>query len=281
MNNLATSALSLKDQSDFPNSESAEPINASDVDPMAPEIIQNPLLKNIPTDIIRTAWFTMAHLILENGSTVLDIRCQNGIGTYAMAALNPHIEFIGIDRDDNLISQAEKKYSLPNLQFISGDIQENFVPKKSIDAIVNSFTLHEIYSENNCSEKAVTDSLERQFHLLKDNGYIFIQGHVMPPEDSYVLIEMMEEPSKGKDIKSMTEADLLILYSEQARPRDSENYRGFYLEELPPRFPRTRLFRLPAKWAHEFALRKEDRENWSNELHKEYSFFTRPEYNSH
>lgn len=279
MNNLASAAIPLKDQPDFPAQEKTDAMRAYDVDPMAPDIIENPLLKNIPPAIIRRAWFTMAHLVLENGSTVLDIRCQNGIGTYTMAALNPNIEFIGIDRNDALIDQAEKDYSLPNLQFMSGDIQENFVPKNSIDAIVNSFTLHEIYSENNCSEKAVTKSLERQFELLKTNGTIFIQGHVMPPEDNYVLVEMMEEPSKGKDISNMTEADLLILYSEQARPRDNENYRGFYLEELPPRFPRTRLFRLPAKWAYEFILRKDDRENWNNELRKEYSFFTRAEFN--
>ena len=47
---------------------------------------------------------------------------------------------------------------LPNLKFIAGKIEENFLPKSSVDAIVNSFTLHEIYSENNCSEKVVIKS---------------------------------------------------------------------------------------------------------------------------
>ena len=61
-------------------------------------------------------------------------------------------------------------------------------------------------------------------------------------------------------------------------PRENDNYRGFYLEELPPRFPRTRLFRLPSKWAREFILRKDNREGWSRELHKEYTFFTRHDF---
>ncbi len=256
--------------------------NLSDLDPMAPSVEQNPLLADVPAIIIQKAWFTMAHLVLENGSRVLDIRCQDGIHTYAMAALNPNIEFIGIDRSPTMIDQAEEKYKLPNLQFMNGDIQENFVPKRSIDAIVNSFTLHEIYSNNNCSEKAVTDSLERQFELLKKGGTVFIQGHVMPAEDDYVLIEMPEEftsrHNNKKSIEQLSEIDLLILYAEQARPREDDDYKGFYLDELPPRFPRTRLFRLPAKWAHEFVLRKDDRTTWNAELHKEYCFFTRHDF---
>ncbi|MFA7457680.1 MAG: class I SAM-dependent methyltransferase, partial [Micavibrio sp.] len=39
-------------------------------------------------------------------------------------------------------------------------------------------------------------------------------------------------------------------------------------------FPQTRLFRLPYKWAYEFILRKDDREYWEEELHKEYAFMT-------
>lgn len=247
-------------------------------DPLARTLVQNPKLKGIAPAIIRQAWFTMAHLVLHNGARILDINCGNGTMTYAMAALNPKVEFIGIDRNNGLIDIAEEKYQLPNLKFMSGDIQENFVPKGSLDAIINAYTLHEIYSDNNCSEKAVTDSLERQFELLKPDGYIFIQGHIMPAEEEYALIEMPEDPSKGDTVEKMSEIELLVRYSEQARPRESDSYRGFYLEEMPPRFPRTRLFRLPAKWAREFILRKDKRENWESEIHKEYTFFTRHDF---
>lgn len=260
-----------------PSSDKQEPLG--DFDPMGPAVLKDPLLKDIPPEVIRRAWFSTAHLVLQNGARVLDINCREGTRTYAMAVLNPKIEFIGIDRNANLIDQAEKKYELPNLKFMSGNIQENFVPKGSLDATINSFTLHEIYSENNCSEKAVTDSLERQFELLTENGYVFIQGHMMPPEEEYALIEMPEDPARGKGIEEISEIELLNLYSEQARPRENDNYRGFYLEELPPRFPKTRLFRLPAKWAHEFILRKDNRKNWDNEIHKEYTFFTIHDFN--
>ncbi len=272
----SSNVIGLKDHHEGKNSAS---LKADDVDPMAPEIITNPLLKKIPADVIKRAWFTMAHLVLEDNARVLDIRCQSGINSYAMAVLNPTINFIGIDKNATLIDEAEKKYKLPNLTFMSGDIEENFVPKGTLDAIINNFTLHEIYSENNCSERAVTLSLERQFDLLKQNGILFVQGHIMPPEDDYTLMEITENfVDKGHDIQNMSDIALLQKYTEQARPRENNNCRGFYLEELPPRFPRTRLFRLPAKWAHEFILRKDNRKDWESELHKEYSFFTRNDF---
>jgi 2-polyprenyl-3-methyl-5-hydroxy-6-metoxy-1,4-benzoquinol methylase len=269
VNAFASQKSSISAPSTIMNGQSH--ISEQALDPTAPDVIKNPLLKNVPNAIIRRAWFTMAHLVLAKGSGVLDIRCQTGIITYTMAVLNPEIDFIGMDRDVTLVDKAKKKYNLPNLKFVGGEIEENFVPKSSIDAIVNSFTLHEIYSENNCSEKSVMRSLERQFELLKDDGYIFIQGHFMSPEADYVLLEIREETRKRKLKTRISDIELLTLYSEHARSRDNDSYRGFYLEELPPRFPRTRLFRLPAKWAHEFVLRRDNRKKWLSELHHEFT----------
>lgn len=251
---------------------------ASTRDNVGMKVTKNPLLKNIPPRMVKHAWFIMAHLVLEKGSKVLNMRAGDGAITYTMAALNPDIEFIGIDRNPVKTDSAKEKYSLPNLRYMNNTIQENFTPPESIDAIINSFNLHEIYSENNCNERAVTDTLERQLTLLKKGGYIYTQGYCKHPEDKYVLMEMPDEPSKSKDIKNLSEIELLISYSEAARSRENDNYRGFYLEEMPARFPRTRLFRLPAKWAYEFIIRKDNRDKWATEISKEYSFFSRDDY---
>jgi len=240
---------------------------------------ENPLLKDIPPDVIRQAWFTMAHLVLEQDAHILNITCGEGIYTYAMAAMNPEYDFIGIDRDAAKIEKAKALYSLPNLTFVSGDVQESFVPQGSLDAIVNSFTLHEFYSEEQCSVKAVTDILHRHLELLKEDGYIFIQGYAMPPEDDYVLLEMPHDDNAAAE-QRLSDAELLTLYADKARAHKDSSYWGFYLEELPPRFPRTRLFRLPHKWAYEFLLRKAKQKEWDEELHKEYTFFTQSEYRS-
>lgn len=232
------------------------------------------ILNSIPDAVIRKAWFTMAHLVLAPGAKIVDMGCSEGAMTFAMAVMNPDYHFIGIDRDRNLVRQARDLYQLSNLEFLSGDLGQDILAEDSVDALINSFTLHEVYSEQHCNEKAVESTIERHFKYLKNEGLLFIRDFSLP-ESSYVLLEMPDEPSYPENgVAGLSEPELLIQYSEKARPRDDPAHRGFYLEELPPRFPRTRLFRLPYKWAYEFILRKDDREYWEEELHKEYAFFT-------
>jgi ubiquinone/menaquinone biosynthesis C-methylase UbiE len=232
------------------------------------------ILNSIPDAIIRKAWFTMAHLVLQPGARIADMGCSEGALTFAMAVMNPDYHYIGVDSDRNLIRQARDLYTLPNLEFICSDISTSVLPDNSVDAIINSYILHEVYSQQSCNENAVTDVIENHFRCLKQDGLLFIRDFSLP-ETSYVLLEFPDEPSHPEQgIHGLSEPELLIQYSEKARPREDMSHRGFYLEELPPRFPQTRLFRLPYKWAYEFILRKDDREYWEEELHKEYAFFT-------
>ncbi len=232
------------------------------------------LLNAVPDAVIRKAWFTMSHLVLAPGSKILDMGCSDGSMAFAMAVMNPDYQFIGVDRDKNLIRHARDMYQLKNLEFICGEVGGDVVPPASVDAIINSFILHEIYSQTLCNERVVEEIIEKHFSLLKPDGLLFIRDFSLP-ESSYVLLEMPDEPSDSSNgVFGLSEPELLIHYSEHARPREDMSHRGFYLEELPPRFPQTRLFRLPYKWAYEFVLRKDDREYWEEELHKEYAFYS-------
>lgn len=233
------------------------------------------LLQSVPDPVIRKAWFTMAHLVLRPGARVVDMGCSEGSLIFAMAVMNPDYHFIGIDCERHLIRQARDLYQLPNLEFICGNIIDEVLPENSVDAIISCFILHEIYSQSLCNERIVTRIIDHHFKSLKDDGILFIRDFSLP-ESSYVLLEMPDEPSRSVQggVHSFSEPELLIQYSEKARPRDNDAHRGFYLEELPPRFPQTRLFRLPYKWAYEFILRKDDREYWDEELHKEYAFLS-------
>ncbi|MBI2234713.1 MAG: class I SAM-dependent methyltransferase [Micavibrio aeruginosavorus] len=236
-------------------------------------------LQDLPHTVIRKAWFTLAHLMLEPGATVVDMGCQGGMMAYAMALLSPESKIIGVDSSKRLIQQARENYSAPNLEFIHGDVgAPDLLPHESVDAIVDSFILHEIYSGAHYSDRSVVQMLENQFSLLKTDGILFIRDFAMPSVGEYVLMEMPDIDSQGPEPENMSEADLLVWYSEHARPKQYPGCSGFFLEELPPRFPKTRLFRLHAKWAYEFIMRKDERETWEEELHKEYTFFTEREY---
>jgi ubiquinone/menaquinone biosynthesis C-methylase UbiE len=232
------------------------------------------LLNSVPNAVIRKAWFTMAHLVLSPGARIVDMGCSDGSMVFAMAVMNPDYHFIGLDHDRNLIRHARDLYQLPNLEFVCGDVTGDAIPENSVDAIINCFILHEVYSHTLCNERIADKILEKHFKLLKPEGLMFIREFSMP-ESSYVLLEMPDEPSNSSNgVFGLSEPELLIQYSEKARPIEDLSHRGFYLEELPPRFPQTRLFRLPYKWAYEFILRKDDREYWDEELHKEYVFLS-------
>ncbi len=239
---------------------------------------RNYLLQEIPYQDVRNAWFTLSHLLLDDGAKVLDMGCGSGAQTYTMAALNPKIKFVGVDKSKKTIREAKEKYQLHNLEFKVGDISGDLFDSESIDAIINSFTLHQVFSNARYNERIVSDTLRKQFSMLKNDGTMFIRDYAKPPEGEFVLLEMHDEDSSGEELSELCEADLLVWYSEHARPKQDPGCGGFFLEELPPRFPRTRLFRLPYKWAYEFIMRKDNRDIWESHLPFEYTFYTESDF---
>ncbi len=239
---------------------------------------RNLLLKGVDPVIIRKAWFTLSHLLLEEGERVIDMGCDDGTMTYCMAAMNPKVKFTGLDKSKKQINKAKERYKLFNLDFKVGDASSEIFEAESVGAIVNSYILHEIFSGSRYNERMVSDTLRKQFKMLKKGGTMFIRDYARPPPEEFVLLEVPDEKSMGKDLAKLSDADLLVWYAEHARPKQDAGCGGFFLEELPERFPRTRLFRLPYKWAYEFIMRKDDRSHWEAELPMEYTFFTMREF---
>ena len=239
---------------------------------------RNLLLKDIEPAVISKAWFTLSHLLLDEGAHVVDMGCDDGAMTYAMAAMNPKVHFTGLDKAKRQVNKAKEIYKLFNLDFKVGDASSEIFEPESVDAVINSYILHEIFSNSRYSEQTVSDTLRKQFKMLKKGGVMFIRDFAKPPPEEFVLLEMPDEPSTGKTLARLSPPDILVWYAEHARPRQDAGCGGFFLEELPERFPRTRLFRLPYKWAYEFIMRKDDRSHWESELPKEYTFFTPMEF---
>ncbi len=229
---------------------------------------------DIDRNTIHNAWFIMAHLLLNNGSHVVHMGCKSGALTFAMATLYPHIQFTGFDKDRQKIHKANALYELDNLNFKIGDASSGLFGSDTLDAIIDDNFLHVIYSQADYSEAAVSEALVHHHRMLKKNGQLFLRDYACPAQDEFVLLEMPDIESKSDDLVDLSDADLLIWYSENARPSEDFGYSGFFLEELPPSFPNTRLFRLPHKWAYEFIMRKDEREKWDEELPTEYSFFS-------
>ena len=235
---------------------------------------RNFLLQDIPYEVVYEAWFILSHLLVDEGSKIVHMGCKTGELTYAMAALSPKMKFIGVDKSKRNIIAAREKYKTHNLEFKQGDVTGDIFPAESLDVIINSFILHIIFSNARYNETIINDVLRKHFNMLKSDGIMFIRDYARPPPNRFVLIEMHDEDSESEKISDLSEADLLEWYSEHARPRQTPGCGGFFLEELPPRFPKTRLFRIPYKWAYEFIMRKDNRKNWEHDLPYEYTFFT-------
>jgi SAM-dependent methyltransferase len=242
------------------------------------------LLNDIPPHIVKKAWFTMSHALLNPGSIVLDAGCRTGEMTYTMAVLYPSFEFVGVDVNPIAVREAAERYKRPNLRFDVGNIYTDLGDNK-YDLIVNSFLLHEIYSASLYNDSLIQMALERQYKALRNNGSIIIRDHLNPTPGEYVLIEFTDKTPSGDTLGTMSEADLLIWFADHARSKsateDNLGASGFFLEELPPNYPKTRLFRVPSKWAYEFILRKDNREKLREELSKEYAFYTEQDFRKH
>lgn len=240
---------------------------------------RNELLKDIPYSLVRKAWFTMAHILLAEKSRIIVTGCDDGQMAFIMAALYPQYHFTGIDKDKRKINKAAQTYdNLPNLDFVHGALTAADIEPASVDAIINSDVLHSIYSNARYNDASVAETIREQFKALKPGGVMFIRDYAKPAPDQYVLLEMPDKYSSGDDIKNLSEPDLLVWYSQNAQPKQDPGCGGFFLEELPPRTPNTRLFRLPYKWAYEFIMRKDNREMWEKSLPVEYTFFTEGEF---
>ncbi len=228
----------------------------------------------LPELIQQKAALISAHFLLSPGSKIVDVACGTGEVTLALALLNPHSEYIGIDPDAAAIEAARKNCRAPNLSFRVSDLSMPDIEDESLDGLVNANVLHHVYSDAGYNADDVIRLLEAQHAKLKPGGTMVIRDYMMPPDGDYVLLELPSTPSRGNTVADLSDADLLILFSQSARPLPSGGSEGFFIEELRQRRESTRLFRLSHKWAVEFVQRKNYRANWANGIKQEYTFFT-------
>lgn len=221
------------------------------------------LLKGISPEVIKLARSTMAHLLLKDNAKVVINHCANGVLAYVIATLNPSLNITAIDSNLKEIEVAKGEYKAPNLQFKCGSIRDDIVPEASVDAVINSYALHDVYFESGRNQSEVIQTIQAELKTLKNGGSLFIESHLAVSDDEFVLAEL---PDNAQN------AQLLKDYAEEAGSKDKK-LKGFYLEEMPPRFPKTKLFKLSAKWLREFILHTDNLINWDVDRHKEYSFF--------
>lgn len=221
---------------------------------------------------------TAAHFLLRPGAVIADMGCGSGLGSFIYAQENPDAQVVGIDINPASVAHARETYSLPNLRFEEGDVENPDAALGPFDGILNSSVLHHVYSFNGYDAARVVNALKSHMELLREGGVMVVRDFCALPADDFVLLDVQAEGGEGYTPKTMSDADLLVLFSETACALKGERDRGFFIEEQPVAPPGFRRFRLPAKWAAEFVLRKDYRDDWETELQEEYSWWTAEDY---
>jgi ubiquinone/menaquinone biosynthesis C-methylase UbiE len=119
--------------------------------------------------------------------TVVDIACGEGYGSSILSKIANDV--IGIDIDENTVSEAIEKYKNPNLTFLVGSTDMIPIDTESIDVVVSFETLehhdkhHEMYSE-----------IKR---ILKKDGILIIST---PDKKNYSDIKNRVNPFHVKEL---------------------------------------------------------------------------------
>ncbi|MEZ0260822.1 MAG: methyltransferase domain-containing protein [Alphaproteobacteria bacterium] len=220
---------------------------------------------------------TAAHFLLRPGAVIADMGCGSGLGSFQFAQLNPSVKVVGIDINPEVVRHGRETYKLPNLSFEEGDVEKPDARLGRFDGILNSSVLHHVLSFNDYDPSRVVNALRNQMAALNEGGIMVIRDFSALPDNEFVLLDVRAGAS-GVAANEASDADLLVQFSETARALREPRDRGFFMEEVAGLRDGFRRFRLSAKWANEFILRKDYRHSWDVEVLEEYSWWTPEDY---
>ena len=130
------------------------------------------------------AWFLDENIPLSG--EVLDIGCDNGILTCALASILPHVKFVGIDPCSEAIILAQKRASqlgLSNVNFIASNV-ENYASennKSRFSCVLTVTVVHELIANGMIEEDRGIMTMPNPDFCLFDNNAKFISTSTEVP----------------------------------------------------------------------------------------------------
>lgn len=108
------------------------------------------------------------------GTSILDMACGCGYGTFLLAQQHPDKQVTGVDLDASAIAYAQQHYQLANLQFMCANA-EQFSSEQPFDTIVSLETIEHLP----CPTKLVIN----QVKLLSSTGRLIASVPITPTLD--------------------------------------------------------------------------------------------------
>lgn len=218
-------------------------------------------LANMDASMRQKVALAAAHLPPEG--RVADMGMGSGSGSYALARLYPELTVVGVDVNPEMVDRAAQTYQAPGLSFQQSDIAQACFPPASLDAVLNSSVLHHVTSYNGYRYSEAARALAAQAECLKPNGILIVRDFLAPAE---ATVRLRLQPRW-----------VPLLQRFAAEFRRLSDHPGFTLQPEADGC----TFRLPARLAAEFVLRKDYAEDWDTEILEEYTYFTQAEFEAH
>lgn len=119
---------------------------------------------------------------------ILEIGCGAGTVLELLSKNFPRSVIAGLDNSEQMLSVAkERKYSSPDVTVSYGDALVKQFEDESLDTIIMSSVLHEVYSYNNYQRDALEKALSNACEMLVPGGRLIIRDGIMPNPDIYYL----------------------------------------------------------------------------------------------
>ncbi len=221
---------------------------------------------------------------LRSDGKVADMGMGSGTGSYTLAALYPSLDVVGVDLDPTMVELASKRYDLPNLDFVVGDIAKEVFAEGTLDAVIDSSVLHHVTSFTGYSYAEAGKAIAVQVRALKENGVILIRDFLASEAGDVFLDLPTDDGDDSDDPESCSTSRLFETFANTFRVLSDEP--GFQFEKLqdlsagPPLVPGRCRYRVSLRFANEFVLRKDYRRDYQKEVKEEYCYYTQGEFES-
>ncbi|HSC88135.1 MAG TPA: class I SAM-dependent methyltransferase [Polyangiaceae bacterium] len=222
---------------------------------------------------------TAAHLL--GVGTVADMGMGSGGGTVALASLYPRMKVVGVDVNPEMVERARSKHVLPNLEFVPGDIATLVFARGSLEAVFDSSVLHHVTSFSGYDHEAAARALAAQVEQLAMGGSLIVRDFVAPAAGEVLLDLPLLDGDESDEPSRCSTGRLFERFAREFRPLGSEP--GFPMQPVPSEGATGlregfRRYRVEHRFAAEFLLRKDYRDDWASEVLEEYTYFTQQRF---
>ena len=229
-------------------------------------------------------WPTMVHLLGSPWAKIIDMGTWSGDAAWTYANIFGESHIIGVDINPDSIDHCRETFQTQdNLEFVEGDIEKMIFPEGSIDAILNSSTLHHVSSFNNYSAEHIKTSIRNQIRQLKDNGMLIIRDFLGPDNNPEIIIELSNEKQECPDevwcnheYCGYSDAELFEIFSKTSRSLSKNP--GFPISQIKSDKTGWNKYQVKHQQAIEFVLRKDYKKQWEVENREEYTYFNQGEF---